>query len=347
MVVRWLPLLKDRGNKTLGTKAGAAVNIEDMFSTYVYTGNSATQNIVNGIDLATDGGMVWIKQRNGVYKNLITDTVRGGSTQLVTNTTAISDGYTNITFNSNGMSLANNPEVNSLNNTFASWTFKKQPRFFDMVKYNGNLSTSRTLSHNLGVTPGLIITKNISNTDPWNVYHRSTGNTKTLYLNATTAATTDPDAWNNTSPTDTQFTIGENVNQTGEYIAYIFAHDPLGASGDGSDGMIACGSVTTIDSDNDAKVTLGWEPQYILAKLKTAGQWFLVDCMRGIVVDGIDASLYPSGNSAENAFGALNMFELTADGFYITKEATQSQFGGSAEVVYMAIRRGMSVCSGA
>ena len=32
--------------------------IEDVFSTYLYTGNGSTQTITNGIDLAGEGGMV-------------------------------------------------------------------------------------------------------------------------------------------------------------------------------------------------------------------------------------------------------------------------------------------------
>ena len=35
--------------------------IEDVFSTYLYTGTGATQTITNGIDLSTKGGLVWAK----------------------------------------------------------------------------------------------------------------------------------------------------------------------------------------------------------------------------------------------------------------------------------------------
>ena len=39
---------------------GAEANyIEDVFSTYLYTGNGSTQTITNGIDLAGKGGLVW------------------------------------------------------------------------------------------------------------------------------------------------------------------------------------------------------------------------------------------------------------------------------------------------
>jgi hypothetical protein len=35
--------------------AAPAVYVEDVFSTYLYTGNSSTQTITNGIDLAGEG----------------------------------------------------------------------------------------------------------------------------------------------------------------------------------------------------------------------------------------------------------------------------------------------------
>ena len=40
--------------------------IEEVFSTYLYTGNGSTQTITNGIDLSTKGGLTWIKCIVGV-----------------------------------------------------------------------------------------------------------------------------------------------------------------------------------------------------------------------------------------------------------------------------------------
>jgi hypothetical protein len=42
--------------------------IEDVFSTWLYTGNGSTQTITNGIDLDGEGGLVWIKDRNSGAK---------------------------------------------------------------------------------------------------------------------------------------------------------------------------------------------------------------------------------------------------------------------------------------
>jgi len=44
-----------------GTWPSPPIFIEDLFSTWVYTGNGSTQTITNGIDLAGSGGLVWIK----------------------------------------------------------------------------------------------------------------------------------------------------------------------------------------------------------------------------------------------------------------------------------------------
>jgi hypothetical protein len=44
-----------------GQAGGDGAYIEDVFSTYLYTGNGSTQTITNGIDLDGEGGMVWIK----------------------------------------------------------------------------------------------------------------------------------------------------------------------------------------------------------------------------------------------------------------------------------------------
>ena len=43
-----------------GTAAagGGGLNVEEVFSTYLYEGNGSTQTITNGIDLDGEGGLV-------------------------------------------------------------------------------------------------------------------------------------------------------------------------------------------------------------------------------------------------------------------------------------------------
>ena len=58
---------------------GPPVYIEDVFSTYLYTGTDGAQTITNGIDLSTNGGLVWGKSRSGAQNNRLYDTARGSS----------------------------------------------------------------------------------------------------------------------------------------------------------------------------------------------------------------------------------------------------------------------------
>ena len=60
-----------------GSASGDKVYVEDVFSTHLYTGDIESFNTINnGIDLAGEGGLVWIKERSsggGSHKLLSTD----------------------------------------------------------------------------------------------------------------------------------------------------------------------------------------------------------------------------------------------------------------------------------
>ena len=163
-----------------------AVNyIENVFSTYLYTGNNSTQSIVNGIDLSTYGGLVWIKNRQqpGYYHTLV-DTVRGPSKQIYSNDTDAQYTATGLdvtAFTSTGFTLGPDSFCNQNNANNVSWTFRKQPKFFDIVTFTTNGSGAATFSHNLGSTPGCIIFKSTS-ASQWPVYHTSLGVNKVVFL---------------------------------------------------------------------------------------------------------------------------------------------------------------------
>ena len=128
--------------------AGAAgedkVYVDDVFSTFVYDGNSSTQVINNGIDLSGEGGLVWVKPRNVAHSHSLIDTERGTTKTISSNS---GDGqYTNnqlSSFNSNGFTLNSGGNVNGTYR-YASWTFRKAPGFFDVVTWTGN-DTPRTI----------------------------------------------------------------------------------------------------------------------------------------------------------------------------------------------------------
>ena len=296
------------------------------------------------------GGMVWIKGRSAAANNVLFDTARGAGT-TASNNQAISSNLTTAedlgashdflsAFNADGFTVTQGGTTtatrgtNYNNVTYASWTFRKQAKFFDIVTYTGT-GANRTVSHNLGSVPGCIITKRTDTTGNWITYHRSLGNTDFVNLNGTAATAAESGAWNNTTPTSTEFSLGTgntNVNG-GTYVAYLFAHDAGGFGAAGTDNVISCGSFTT-DGSGNATVTLGYEPQWCMFKRATGGtgNWTILDNMRGWVVGGNDNSLQANLSSAETS--ASNLSDPNATGFSVAGISASSTY------IYIAIRRG-------
>jgi hypothetical protein len=314
-----------------GTANYIPVYIEELFSTWLETGGGTSFTINNGIDLSTKGGMAWMKRRSSAQDNYVFDTVRGANNALITNDTI--GQYSNSQINSftttgfTGSFLAN-----ASTNVF--WTFREQPKFFDIVTYTGN-GANRNIAHNLGSVPGCIIIKRTNASDNWVVYHRSLGNDYQLFLNLTLAQNYTNE-FNFTTPTSTVFSVNGNdaVNASGgTYVAYLFAHNAGGFGLTGTDNVISCGSFTT-DSSGNATVNLGYEPQWLLSKItNVANSWDIVDVMRSWPVGPTnDAFLYPNNSNAE--FSSATKGEPTATGFNITAG------GNTLTYIYIAIRRG-------
>jgi len=320
----------------------AANYVEDVFSTYLYTGNGSTRTITNGIDLAGEGGLVWLKKRGvGTGDHHLYDTVRGATNMISSNTTGgtivRANGLT--AFNSNGFSIGAYSEINGNNDSQASWTFRKQPKFFDVVTYTGT-GANRTVAHNLGSVPGMIIVKRTDASANWQVYHRSIFNTEYLVLNSAAAVATGATRWNSTTPTSSVFSLGTDttVNASGgTYVAYLFAHDAGGFGLTGTDNVISCGSYTGTGAAGNT-ITLGYEPQWLIIKRATGtGDWHMFDTMRMMTADGNNLSLYANLSSAEPLSSGGGVSPL-ATGFKLN-------FGGGAynnsgdTYIYIAIRR--------
>jgi len=313
-----------------GQPAGGAANVADVFSTYLYTGTNATKNIVNGIDLAGEGGMVWTKTRGMVGDHLITDSEATSLHWIRANTTGAVGNYSSsygTVFNSDGFTLKDNLSTNNYSGApTASWTFRKARKFFDVVTWTGNSTSGREISHSLGGEVGMMVVKCTSNASTWAVYHKSLGGTKYVTTNTTAGSATYLGYWNDTAPTSSVFTLGNNsdVNYNGRtYVAYLFADN---SAEDADDQMIKCGSVS-----GAGEVNLGWEPQYILYKrTDSTGNWYITDTMRGMAVGGDTAFLYANTSAAESSGGGL--LTITSTGF------THVSAGSN---IYMAIRAPM------
>jgi len=339
--------------------APPAEYVEDVFSTYLYTGNGSTQTITNGIDLAGKGGLVWTKTRTYAdTRHAIFDTERStagnGKYLSSDNTDAQATAFDTEFdgFNSDGYSLDGSVFYGALNlsaEKYVSWTFREQPKFFDIVTYTGT-GSARTIAHNLGSVPGMIIVKRTDSTDAWQVYHRAnTANPETDYLVLNTdAATADSDTrWNDTLPTSTVFSLGTDATvnaNTGTYVAYLFAHDAGGFGTAGTDNIITCGSYSGTGSAQT--IELGFEPQWILIKQSSGSNaWNIWDNMRGMFVGGNDPYLQPNSSGAEDAAGSYDFLAPTATGIRIDPGSNGYSYVNTSgqTYIYMAIRRPMKV----
>jgi hypothetical protein len=317
--------------------ANPSKSIENIFSIDLYTGNSGTQTITNGIDISGEGGLVWIKSRSDANHHQLYDTVRGVGKPIYSSLNNSEGTNTDFaSFTSSGFTLgytsANGGVNGNSSDTYVAYTFRKAPKFFDVVSWSGNNVDGRTISHNLGATPGFIMVKLYAGegTENWICFHRSLTSNHTLYLN-TTAAQSNTGFITNVTSTgfDVDNTVG--VNATGRsYIAYIFGHDTS------SDGMIQCGTFASDGSGNyDGSTALGFEPQWFMWKSYSAtDNWPMIDSMRGYNRSLWDV-VYADASNAGSPINS-DRSNPTPQGFIFRN----GQLMTNQNYLYMAIRKG-------
>jgi hypothetical protein len=337
--------------------SAVVVYVEDVFSTYLYTGNDVALTVTNGIDLSTNGGLVWGKSRSGSQNHRLYDTARGSNFSLLSNATSAqsNQGTNACAFNTDGFSLsAASGIVGSATYggpNYVSWTFRKQPKFFDIVTYTGNGVASRNISHSLGSKPGFVVIKRTDTTSDWWVA-AWTGTTFRIGTDAAPFALNSTNAYNTqngAAATSTTFDPNEvtlsasygvtpsaaNTNG-GTYVAYLFAHDAGGFGLTGTDNVISCGSYTGAGAN--LNINLGYEPQWVMIKSTTnAVNWVMFDTMRGLPTSGDGKDLRSNLTDSEGDNSALS---ITSTGF-LARTGIDGQVNANGySYIYIAIRRG-------
>jgi hypothetical protein len=278
-----------------------------------YTGTGASQSISS---LGFSPDLVWIKGRSGATDHAIYDTTRGvqqdlGS-NLTTDETTQAQGLT--AFGTNGFTIGTLAKINTSTATYVGWAWNESAlNGLDIVSYTGN-GTARTISHNLGVAPKMIIVKarTTAGTDQgWPVYHASNTaapETDYLLLNST-AATADLDTvWNDTAPTASVFSVGTGalVNTNNDtYIAYLFSE---------VEGFSKFGSYTGNGSADGPFVWCGFRPRWVMIKRTDAvAGWTILDSGRS--VSNVASLRINAESSAAEA--TLGLFDINSNGFKI------------------------------
>ena len=299
------------------------------FQTTLYTGNGSTNAITNSGNSDLQPDWVWIKKRSATENHALYDSVRGTTKTLYSNLTEAE--YTESTsltaFGSDGFTLGADGIVNANTGTYVSWNWKESATAgFDIVSYTGN-SSVRTISHNCGAIPKMMIVKKRSDGDNWSVYHQATGAGNFTILNTTAASAGSSTMWNNTTPTASVFSLGNKgeVNANGQtFIAYLFA-DIKGYS--------KFGSYTGNGNADGTFVYTGFKPAWVMIKKSSATEeWYMYDNKRtpfNEIAKGLAANL----SGAEFDTGAT--IDFLSNGFKNTGTNTGTNASG-ATYIYMA-----------
>ena len=318
---------------------------------------------VFGVDTDATGGstqdnfrshlcdMAWFAKLDGNSRNVqVADRVRGF--QFSNNTS--DDNYATPTLITN----ANDSEFTSGNalfqtqtsppsksviraqsqgSNFCLWSFKRAPSYFDIVAYEGT-SSAQNITHNLGVKPEMMWIKSRANANSWTVYHKQQGATKRAFLHTDAAFdTAGTGIFNNTEPTATQFTVGDdsNTNSSGhKFIAYLFAT---------ADGVSKVGSYTGNGGEQtiDCGFTSGARLVMIKRAVGSTGNWRLFDTARGISstkaemlrLDTTDAQV-PNGSATQVYH---NLVEPANAGFLVNATAALEVNTNNVTFLFWAI----------
>jgi len=341
-----MPLQETSGNVTTDAYGGGVAAkpkyIEDYFVTWLRSGTGASTTVTTGLDASANKALVWTKSRSTATNHKLTDTVRGATKALTTSSylgqTTDTNGLT--AFSSTGYTIGSDANYNNSGRTYVDWEFVATPKFFDIVTYTGDGTSSKTINHSLNAQPGMIIIKSTvaASMGDWATLVRN-GNTyyTYMYLNSTAGAMSSTVS-QTSAASSTTVNVGwlnanlDTVNDSGvSYVAYLFAHNAGGFGLTGTDNVISCGSFTS-DGSGNASVTLGYEPQWVMFKsTAVTGDWYILDNMRGWNMSANDNYLLANTSGAEATYQIGNP---TSTGFDL------NSLSNSTGYIYIAIRRG-------
>ena len=303
----------------------------DLLDVSAYSGAGAGTSVTTGFPV----DLTWVKRRSGGTANHeIWDRLRGPRKYLFADA-ANSEGTA---FSSADQWLhdymdkfiwsADDGFAASSGQTYCSWNWRRAPGFFDVVAYTGTGST-RTVSHNLGAVPEMMWVKNRTSAYSWSVYHSGIGATKYLTLNTDVAPNTNAEAWNDTAPTSSVFTVKDDgrVNlSSASHIAYLFAT---------VDGISKVGSYSGTGSDVNVDCGFSAGARFVLVKrTDSTGNWYVWDSVRGIVA-GNDPYLLADTNAAEVT--NTDYIDPLSSGFTITSSAPADLNTSGGTYIFLAI----------
>ena len=314
------------------------------FNVVTFTGNGST-NAVTGLGFQPD--LIWGFTRDGSQSKRVIDSTRGGASRIYsdlqdaadTSNTAIS------AFGADGFTAAGGYFNNDSGKECGAWCWRanggttssnssgditstvqaNQAAGFSIITYSGNGSSGATIGHGLSSKPEWIIVKNLSDsggTSHWTLYHVTPGATE--YTTFTDSAfTANSGFWNNTEPTSTLITLGNNnrVNGSGKnYVCYAWH---------GVEGYSKFSSFIGNGSTDGPFIYTGFRPRLFFIKRDSTTNWYILDTARDIN-NPITTLLAWDNSQTESTIGSTNNFDVVSNGLKIRTSGSGLNGSGAA-----------------
>jgi hypothetical protein len=312
----------------------------------LYTGTLLSNAVTNTAGFKPD--LVWVKSRSAATDNKLTDSVRGTTKGLISNTTGAETTDTQglTAFGTGGFTVGTNTDYNNLAATYVGWQWQagqgssssntsgsitstvsvNASAGFSVVTYTGT-GVNATVGHGLGVAPSMVIVKTRSlSSNNWQVYHSALGQNKILQLDLTNSVDTITNYWYN-GTTSTVFGVNgsySGINSNGAtYVAYCWSEIA---------GFSKFGSYTGNGSTDGPFVYTGFRPKFIMFRITSStGNWDMLDTSRN-TYNVANARLLAESSGAEITGAGV---DIVSNGFKIRN--TDTSYNGSGQTyIYMA-----------
>ena len=320
------------------------------FKTVLYTGDGNSGRSITGVGFQPD--LVWIKSRTVARNHRLQDSVRGFTNVLCSDLTIVEYGTGDVSSaNNEGFSLLARDNQNISAESYVAWCWKagagttstntngsitsvvsvNQDAGFSIVSYTGNGTSGATVGHGINKPPKFIIvqTRQGTNNREKPVYHVSTGTNYATVLNGASEGFTNSAFWNNTAPSSSLITLGndQNTNQiTSTYIAYCWAE---------IEGFSKFGSYVGNGSADGPFVYCGFKPAWVIVKNTTmGGYWNIWDSSRNSS-NPLDLSLYPPAPDIEDS-GGNYFIDFLSNGFKIRTSSATHINGSGNKIIFAA-----------